>query len=170
MVYSDRANRACLNPRYVIHLLQMLEESIKVCFAHRFEWSIFAHVLQQLVEVSLIATRSRCLTSMGWRYCTCMSTLKVLHRLRWWKRKSWRTRPLLTPFSNSRKGMIGGSQTVQRHQHSSTCCVQCSPTHPNLVCLSFFLASSMQFTTQHTYTLSLSHTHTQLCVLSYSNT
>jgi len=44
---------------YVIHLLQMLEESIKVCFAHRVEQSSFAHVLRQFIKVSLVPTRSR---------------------------------------------------------------------------------------------------------------
>ena len=68
-------------------------------------------------------------------YSSCMSTLRFIHRLRWWKPNSWSTRLLLTPSSHSRKGsitrgrtlsiyLIGGSQTVQHHHHSRTCCVQ----------------------------------------------
>ncbi len=75
------------------------------------------------------STRSRCLTSMGWRYFSSMSTLRLVFRLRWWKPKSRSTRLLRTPSRHSRKGMIargrtlstyliGGSQTVQRYQHS----------------------------------------------------
>jgi hypothetical protein len=39
---------------------------------------------------------------------------------------------------------IGGRQTVQNYQHSPTCCVQCSPTHPTPVPPSVSLASSIQ--------------------------
>jgi len=74
----------------------------------------------------------------------------------------------LTSSSHSRKGritrgrthstyLIGGSQTVQHHQHSRTCCVQCWPTHPTLARLIVYLASSMQLTTtirnRHTPTI-----------------
>ena len=48
---------------YVIHLLQMLEESIKVS---RFEIELnnhCLHMLQQWIKVSPIAARSRSLTS-----------------------------------------------------------------------------------------------------------
>jgi len=55
----------------------------------------------------------------------------------------------LTPSSHSRKGRIArgrtlctlicGSQTLQRYQHSRTCCVQCWPTHQNLARLSVSL-------------------------------
>ena len=48
------------------------------------------------------ATRSRCLTSMGWRYSSCMSTPRFVLRLSWWKPKSSSTRLLLTPSSHSR--------------------------------------------------------------------
>ena len=103
------------------------------------------------------ATRSRGLTSMGWRYSSSMSTLRFVRRLRWWKPKSWSTRLLLAPSSHSRKGritrgrtlstyLIGGSQTVQRCQDSRTCCVQFWRTHPIRARLSDFLASSMRLT------------------------
>jgi hypothetical protein len=73
------------------------------------------------------------------------------------KPKSWCTRTLLPPSSHSRKRRIArertlstylicGSQTVQRYQHSRTCCMQCSPTHPTLVRLRVSSASSMQLT------------------------
>ena len=39
---------------------------------------------------------------------------------------------------------IGGRQTVQSYQHSPTCCVQCSLTHPTSAHLSVPLASSIQ--------------------------
>jgi hypothetical protein len=38
----------------------------------------------------------------------------------------------------------GGRQTVQSYQHSPTCCVQCSLTHPTLAHLSVSLPSSIQ--------------------------
>ena len=97
-------------------------------------------MLQQSIKESLIAFRVE-------QLITCCST----------KTKSWSSRPFLTPSSHSRKGritrgrklssyLIGGSQTVKHYQHSRTCCVKCSPTHPTLAHLSVPLASSSQLT------------------------
>jgi hypothetical protein len=50
---------------------------------------------------------SRCLTSMGWRYSSCMPrsslTRRFVRRLRWWKLMSWSTRLLLHALSHSKK-------------------------------------------------------------------
>ena len=55
----------------------------------------------------------------------------------WWKERMTRGRTLLTY-------RIGGRQTVQSYQHSRTCCVHWSLTHPTLAHLNVSLASSIQ--------------------------
>ena len=56
---------------------------------------------------------------------------------RMWKERMSRVTTLLTY-------PIGGRQTVQCYQHSPTCCVQCSRTHPTLAHLRVSLGSSIQ--------------------------
>ncbi len=118
-------------------------------------WSEWRQCIFSTIPWMSWGTRARCLTSMGWRYSSSMSTQRFVCRLKRWKPHSCGTRIWLTPSSHSRKGRIvrarthstclmGGNQTLERYQDSRTCCVQCWPTHPILVHLNVSLSSSIQ--------------------------
>ena len=76
----------------------------------------------------------------------------------WWKERMTRGRTLLTY-------RIGGRQTVQRYQYSTTCCVQCSLTHASLAHLSVSLPSSNQLSMPIRSRLTLT-TYSYRCSLS----